>query len=120
MNQILRNFPHCKEYSDDSFLGIFHEQQEWDDTEYFKLEDELYEQCKIYTTVDSLPRDLSWPAMRIFSFVILSLGHHSNPNDGFKIKGLSQEQIRDRTERVQLIFEGFFKGEMPNKKYLEY
>ena len=120
MNHILRNFPHCKEYSEDSFLGIFHEQRKWDDTEYFKLEEELYEQCNIYASVDSLPRDLSWPAMRIFSVLMLSLGCHCNPSDSFKIEALTQEQIRDRTERVQLVFEGFFKGEMPNKKYLEY
>ena len=119
MNQILRNFPHCKEYSENSFTGIFHEKLKWDDIEYFKLEEELYEQCNIYKSVD-LPRDLSWPAMRIFSFLMLSLGCHSDPKDGFEIEDLSQEQIWDRRERVQLVFEGFFKGGMPNKKHLEY
>ena len=87
---------------------------------FYILEEELYEQCNIYASVDSFPWDLSWPAMRIFSVLMLSLGCHCNPIDGFTIEALTQEQTWDRTERVQLVFEGFFKGEMPNKKYLEY
>lgn len=120
MNQINRNFAWSNEYSDDSFVGIFHEKDLWDDDEYFKLENYLYEQCEVYKNESSVPRKVFWPAMRIYSYLSLSIGCHFDSNDGFKLKGLSLEQIYERRERLQLVFEGFFEGEMPKKKYLGY
>jgi len=120
MNEINRNFAWSKEYSDDSFVGIFHEKNLWNDGEYFKLENYLYEQCDEYRGEASISRDVFWPAMRIHSYLSQSIGCHLDPNDGFNLEGLNQDQIYQRRERLQLVFEGFFKGEMPNKEYLGY
>ena len=120
MNEIDRNFTWCTEYTDDSFVGCFHEKQKWNDAEYFKLENYLFEQCAKYKNQNSVPRDVFWPAMRIHSYLSQSIGSHFDPNDGFILLGLSNEQLYERRERLQLVFEGFFKGEMPNKDHLGY
>ncbi|MES9889213.1 MAG: Imm41 family immunity protein [Candidatus Sedimenticola sp. 6PFRAG1] len=120
MNEIDRNFTGSKEYSDDSFIGIFHEKQIWDDEEYLKLENYLYEECDKYKVQSNIPRDVFCSVMQIHSYLSQSIGCHFDSNDGFKIEGINKEQLYQRRERLQLIFEGFFKGEMPNKKYLGY
>jgi len=120
MNEITRNFAWSADYSENSFAGIFHEECRWDDNEYKKLENYLYEQCISYKETSTLPREVFWPAMRIFSFLSNSIGCHFDSNDGFELRGLSEEQVYERRERLQLVFEGFFKGEMPNKKNLGY
>ena len=120
MKHINRNFPWCDEYSDNSFTGIFHEKQIWNDEEYFLLENEIYDLTSRLKDTESIQREAAWRIMRIFSYLMMSLGCHSNPDDGFKIKNMSSEEHRSRVERLQFVFEGFFRGEMPNKEYLEY
>lgn len=120
MSEINRNFPWCDENSDDSFIGILHEEYKWSDTEYFKLDKEIYELSVQYKESESIPRELAWRTLRIFSILMQYIGCHFDPNDGFKIKELTNEQIYHRRERAQLVFEGFFKGEMPDQKFFEY
>lgn len=120
MKHINRNYVWGDGYSDNSFIGIFHEQREWNDDEYFKLENDLYELASEYSGDEVLPREVVLRVQRIFSYLMMSLGCHADPNDGFEINDISSDQHRSRTERIQLVFEGFFKGEMPEKEYLEY
>ncbi|MBD3658300.1 Imm41 family immunity protein [Marinobacter sp.] len=120
MKHIDRNFPWCDEYDDESFTGILNEKCTWSDEEYFKLDNELYDLAEKYKDADQLPRELVWRVMRIFSYVMMTIGCHSNPNDGFEIKALNDEQLFDRRERFQLVFEGFFRGTMPKTQYFEY
>lgn len=120
MSHINRNFAWCDEYSDSSFLGIFHEQNKWDDDEYFKLESELYQESLNLGHNIAIPRELSWRVMRIYSYLMLSLGCQYDPNDGFEIINITRDQFYERRERVQLVFEGFFSGKMPDKDILGY
>jgi hypothetical protein len=120
MHHINRNFAWCNEYSNESFTGILHEEQTWDDKEYFKLEESLFDIAKKYSGCDSIPREDAWKIFRIFSYLIVTLACHSDPNDGFNIVNLTDEQVLARRERIQLIFEGFFSNKMPSKEYLEY
>ena len=120
MNEINRNFPWCDEHSDESFLGILHEEDKWSDSEYFKLENDLYALSVKYNDSETLPREVVWRVMRVFSHSMLLLGCHFNPNDGFEIKNLNSEDIRERTERLQNMFEGFFQGTMPDKDDFKY
>ena len=120
MKEINRNFAWCDDYSDKSFLGVLHEEDIWSDMEYLKLENDLYELSTKYKDTDSLPREVVWRIMRIFSNSMLLLGCHYNPSDGFEIKNLNSEEIRQRTERLQVMFEGFFQGTMPDKDDFKY
>ena len=120
MKHINRNFAWCREYSDASFSGRVHEAGEWHDDEYFLLEEAIYEAAARYGNRGEIPRELSWRIMRIFSLLLVSFSAHYDPNDYFQFSGLSDEQIHMRRERIQLVFEGFFSGEMPAKNTLEY
>jgi len=120
MNNIYRNFAWCNEYTEESFVGQLHENKTWNDDEYFKLEGTLYELCSEYKDAQCIPRDLAWPIVRIFSYLMLTLGCQYDSNDAYEIENISREQFYDRRERIQLIFEGFFTGEMPDKEFLGY
>jgi len=110
---IWQNFPHCMEWRDDSFLGILDNESRLDRNTYWKLEwaITLLTQKQI-----DYPRQLSWPVFRIFSHASLLLKANVNPDDGYKIEDFNSEQSRDFSERFQLVFEGFFKGEPPDLK----
>ena len=105
------NFPWCPEQNDASFLGRLHEEGVWDTDEYWRLEWALYQ------LVNEAPRsqETSWRVFRIFSHTFLSLGCHFDPNDGFKLKDLTNDEIYELRERVQLVFEGYFSGSMPEQ-----
>lgn len=111
---ILRNFPWCDEYVDESFLGLLHEKEIVSYEEYWKLDAALYIECSKLGTQIKLSRDLVWPIFRIFSHTMLLLGSHFDDSDGFSIKNLSKDEVLVFRERVQLVFEGFFSGEMPD------
>ena len=91
MKHINRNFPWCDEYDEDSFTGTLNEKCSWSDEEYFKLDDELYDLAEKYNEIDQLPRELVWRIMRIFSYVMMTIGCHSNPNDGYTIENLNND-----------------------------
>jgi hypothetical protein len=108
---IYQNFPHCTEYRADSFTGILHEENRLDLDTYWNLEWAL---VKLTQNQTDYPRHLSWPVFRIFSIIAVKLMADNDPEDGYKIKNFSGEKSRDFTERFRIVFEGFFKGEMPD------
>jgi hypothetical protein len=62
------------------------------------------------------PRSLSWPVFRIFSHTMILIKANANPEDGYKIQDFDSETSSDFTERLQLVFEGFFRGDPPDLK----
>ena len=110
---IWENFPHCMEWRDDSFLGILHEERRFDIHAYWKLEWAI---TKLTLSETDYPRHLSWPAFRIFSQAMRLLGADLDPTDGYKIADFDGERNRDLSERLQLVFEGFFRGEQHDLK----
>ncbi|WP_091193658.1 Imm41 family immunity protein [Formivibrio citricus] len=104
-----RNFPWCLEWDDNSFCGRLHEDSTWHLDEYWLLEWALFE------LVASPARDaqLNWKVFRIFSSTLMSLSAHLDSKDGYKIRNLKTEQVYECRERLQLVFEGFFSGNMP-------
>jgi hypothetical protein len=110
---IYQNFPHCMESSDDSFLGVLHEESRIDMDAYWQLE---WAVVQLTQNQVDCPRHLSWPVFRIFSHIMLLLKADIDSVDGYKIQDFSGEQSRDFTERFQLVFEGFFRGEQHDLK----
>jgi hypothetical protein len=110
---VYQNFPHCTEWSDDSFLGILYEESRIDMDAYWKLERALVQLTQ--NEVD-YPRHLSWPVFRIFSVLPINLKANIQPENGYKIQGFNNEQSWNFTERLQLVFEGFFRGDPPDLK----
>lgn len=119
IENLLRNFPHCAEFSDDSFLGIYHEQQLWNEEEYWKLDKAIYQLAEKHNGKD-IPRSIAWPIMRIFSYLMMSIQAHDDSNDGFKILNVDSDSLFNWRERFQLVVEGFFSGKMPANDIFEY
>lgn len=120
MKHIYRNFPWNENYSNESFLGVLHEQDLWDDDEYFLLEQSVYSACMGNNAQDPIPRDLAWPVMRIYSYLMLKISCYLDEGDISEITNITRDQVYARRSRVMSVFEGFFKGEMPEKEYLPY
>lgn len=120
MNEINRNFALGDGYSEESFMAVFHKQNIWNDDEYFKLENFLYEESAKYSGQPNIPREIFWPVVHIFSYLLSSISCHFDTNDAFEMKNVSQDKLYQRRERLQLVFEGFFKGVMPNREHLGY
>ncbi|MFM2481830.1 Imm41 family immunity protein [Celerinatantimonas sp. YJH-8] len=120
LQPIYQNFPGCNAYTDDSFTGILHEKCYWSDAEYFKLDNALYALAQAYKDESQCPRELVGCLMRIFSFVIMSINCHYDPNDLYQIENLDNEQLRIRKERFQQVFEGVFLNNMLPVNYFEY
>jgi hypothetical protein len=110
---IYQNFTYCAEWRDDSFLGILHEERRLDMDAYWKLEWALH-----MLTMNKLdyPRHLIWPVFRIYSYGNRLFQADIDPDDGFKIHNFDSERSRDFTERFQMVFEGFFRGEQHDLK----
>lgn len=118
MKILLSNFPHCSDFSNDSFLGILNESCIWDKNKYWELDKEIYDLSREFAGKD-IPRDVSWPITRIFSFLMMSIQAHYNEHDGFEIKNLDELAVSDWRERLQLVVEGFFRDKMPNNTDFE-
>jgi Immunity protein 41 len=106
---IVSNFPHCEEWRDDSFLGVLDDLCEIQKDKYWQLEWAILE----YTKEGGKPYDLNWPIFRIFSHAMSLFRCHYNTNDGYEIKNVNDDVMQNFTERFQLVFEGFFKGQIP-------
>lgn len=115
---INQNFPHSREFSDESFLGYLHERDTWNEEKYWELDKAIYELSK-ESCGESIPRDVAWPLMRIYSHTMLLLLSHCNENDGYAITNLDEQTLQDYRERLQLVVEGFFRSEMPNNECFE-
>lgn len=117
MEVILRNSPHNTNYESSSFLGLFHEERVWNNDKYWLLEKDIYSAAEKYEKSD-IPRDVLWPVTRIFSHLFLSFSAHYDKEDGFEIQA-EAGFLRVMRERIQLVYEGFIKGEMPNNDDFE-
>lgn len=118
MKDLLANFPHCDDYVDDSFTGIWHEKSMIDFDKYWQFEKSLFDLASVGNNND-IPRDIAWPITRIFSFIMSSIQSHFDANDGFCITNLDGIAMYEFRERFQGVFEGFFSGNMPNNDDFE-
>lgn len=111
---IARNFP-GPEHDRASFLSRLHEDQIWDVDEYWKLEYALYQ----LISVSPRSHDTTWHIFRIFSYTFQLLTSHFDAGDGFRIARLSDDEIYELRDRMQLVFEGYFSGIMPDQSLFE-
>ncbi|RMX07841.1 hypothetical protein D8I35_01560 [Corticibacter populi] len=109
---IYSNFPHCKEWQDDSFMGNLHENCIINYEKYWLLEWAILQVTPMDKTKDA--RHLLWPLFNIFSRSMELFMAHSSREDGYSIVNIDDYHLSDFAERFILIFEGFFKGELPS------
>ncbi|SEI14209.1 Immunity protein 41 [Rheinheimera pacifica] len=118
IEDLFRNWASSELFDEQSFISKLNESHIWDDDKYWKLDNAIYDLAIKYGDDDCIPREIAWPIARIFSYLMMTFEAHHNKNDFFAIKDLDSDQVFDRRERMQLVFEGFFKGEMiPNDSF---
>ena len=66
-----------------------------------------------------IARNVAWPFTRIFSYIMTSIQSHYDPNDGFSVLNLKEGELFAFKHRFQQVFEGFFKGNMPDNDDFE-
>lgn len=107
---VLENFPHCDEFSEQSFLSRFHEHREIDLEGYWKLEWALIQLTS--SSVD-YPRDHYWPVFRIFSCLSALFQEHARVNYE-DIINFDRWFIQKLKDRITIVFEGYFRGRIPD------
>ena len=105
-------------WRDDSFVALLHEARRWDERAYLKLEAAFFALCETRKTDGRTRNKIDCIAARIFSYTMLTFSCHFDPNDGYSIQNLTEDDIYSWRERIQLVFEGFFAGELPNRDTL--
>ncbi|WP_153555273.1 Imm41 family immunity protein [Roseimaritima sediminicola] len=101
-------------WRDDSFIGLLHEARRWDERAYLKLETAFFALCETRKTDGRTRKKIDRIAARVFSYAMLTFSCHFDPNDGYSIQNLAEDDIYLWRERIQLVFEGFFAGKLPN------
>ena len=110
---IARNSPGSCALDPNSFVGRLHKEDKWDNHEYCLLEHALYE------VATQLPHSqkTQYQVFSIFSHLFLLFSAHFDPRDQCRFD-LQEDEVDELRDRIQMVFEGFFYGVMPNPSSL--
>ncbi|MDR9838608.1 Imm41 family immunity protein [Herbaspirillum huttiense] len=108
---ILENFPHCEEFSEQSFMNILYEERRIDLDAYWKLEWAL---IQLTSAEEDYPHDQYWPVFQIFSHLSSMFCAHANKYDLYDIRNFDDWFINDLMARTRIVFEGYFMGRAPD------
>lgn len=117
LNILRSNFPHGDEFLNDSFVGLLHEDQVWNESKYWEFDRAVYHLSN-QSEDRQIAREIAWPLMKIFSYVMGAITAHHNKNDLYSIT-IDDSALHDFRERIQVVIEGFFQNKMPNNEHFE-
>ncbi|MDY4279535.1 MAG: immunity 41 family protein [[Pasteurella] mairii] len=102
LHDFYRNVTYFKQYDENSFIGRWLDYSEWNDVEYWKLENSLLEISNIYKIDKNIPVDILMGVMRIIQLLIV-------PNwVDFKVSNSENADIYDRYERFKYMISMLF------------
>lgn len=107
---VSKNHPWSGEFETTSFRSRLYEDATWSQDEYWKVEWALFQ----LVAAAHSNAELRSRVFRLFSATVALFVAHYDPNDVYVIDGIDAERLREAMERFQLVFEGFFAGEMPD------
>ena len=107
---ISKNHPWSGEFDLTSFRACLYENSTWSQAEYWKVEWALFQ----LVATAAADAELRSRVFRLFSATYALFAAHFDSDDVYTIDGIGAEGLRASMERFQLVFEGFFAGEMPN------
>jgi len=99
-------------YDEHSFAGVLHEAGIWQEEQYWLLESALY----TLAFEETIAIELYAQVFQIFNFAMNAICSHLDQDDLYEIKNLDRDKIYDFRERIRMVFEGFFVGQMPDQK----
>jgi len=103
-------------FRDTSFIGRLHEEGVVDTEEYLRLEEWLWETFNSHDK--KMPKETIVRFGIMTSFVLKSIIHHQNENDGYKIKNSTMDELHNLMERMHQVLEGLSNGKLPKREYL--
>ncbi|QNB09059.1 hypothetical protein G5S34_21455 [Herbaspirillum frisingense] len=104
---LYQNLPYDMQWSDKSFLCTLHDDRKLDLTSYWQLE---WAVLQLTTDQIDYPRHLSCSVFQVFICAASLLYDHTNPDDDYEIKDVSRSVVHQLRQRMEAVFEGFFKG----------
>ncbi len=116
---INENYILSGDFSDRSFIAKLHELHQWDMKAYLRLEEAIYQKSLDIKNLELLNHAFFYPFFHIYKFITNMFIAHFDPKDGYIITGIKDDSIYDMKERIELVFDGFFKGEMPQREELD-
>lgn len=105
----MTNFAHSGVFSDDSFVGVLHRTDEWNEHKYWELEKDILDLIPLHQA-DTLPRDLAFAVIHVTSYIMSAIRAHYDQNDGWSIKSHSDEELFEFHERLRVLQLWFFEG----------
>ena len=107
---LFRNLP-----GNDSWEGSFYERLVeygiWDEQEFWKFHKDLIDIAKL-TKHRKVEWDIATAVVRLYVKIASLISSHFNANDIFKIQNLSDSEILEFYERLDLAVVGAFSGEI--------
>ncbi|WP_433692348.1 hypothetical protein [Herbaspirillum seropedicae] len=113
---IYKNLSYKMQWSAQSFLAILHNDHRLDLDAYWQLE---WAVLWLTKGGDKASSPHGWPAHRIFTLVTSMLYAHFDPDENFKIDEMSNERVRAFLKRINVVFDAFFKMQIPDLKAFE-
>ena len=107
---VFSNYPHCEEFSEESFTSVLHEKDIWDKDKYWALEKAI---------IDFIPekkgtimmRDNVVPVIYITSYIMSVIRAHFDQNDGWTMPGMTDSEMFEYFERLRILQLWFVEGE---------
>lgn len=96
---IWQNVSSHEAYLENSFIGILHEQEIWDNDAYWKVDKALFDIAEKYRDLQ-MPRELLLAIFDLYEYTFGRLCWHQMPSDGSSIKNLTDEECFLRWERL--------------------
>lgn len=118
LSTVSSNDQTSKHWSEQSFIGIVHEEYRLDADAFLLFESAVGELRKHRDTDQDLRRLADRVVSHIFGYTMLMFSCHYDPKDGFTFQGLTEDELFLWRERVQLVCEGYFGNPMPSSEVL--
>lgn len=108
---IYKNLSFKMQWSAQSFLGILHNEHRLDMDAYWRLE---WAVIWLIKGSDKAPSPHGWPVHQIYTLATSMLYAHIDPDDSFEIMEVSKERVHLLRNRINVVFDGFFKLKIPD------
>ncbi|MCP1575214.1 hypothetical protein J2S30_003593 [Herbaspirillum rubrisubalbicans] len=107
---LFRNLPGSRNW-EGSFYEKLVEYGIWDEYEFWKFHKDLIDIAKLIEN-RTVERDIATAVVVLYVKIASLISSHFNANDIFKIQNLSDSQILEFNERLDLAVVGAFSGEI--------
>ena len=108
---VMQNWPACPEFVDTSFYGTMHGRNFWLEGRCERLGQALAGLADDRSWQGLMPRTLARICFDIARSILLSYQYHANPNDGFELENVDEDDLYDAVDSFENAAIRFFTGD---------